>query len=174
MERAQIRLSNATIDLEMLGREIGYPRHHNTSVWKCPLGRENDAAGKAKLVVNKEDFKATLAAHPSLMQRVCTVYIQDFLCLGFPLPAECEGGRELEWARGLRDGTSETVGSVGGGRARAQYGAAAGGDELSMGSSLGGKQLGAGKQSGGGRRWPQGKREGKKDVGGRGGQQAAR
>ena len=40
-----------------------------------------------------------LKEYPSLMQRVCTVYIQDYLCLGFPLPAECEGGRELEWLK---------------------------------------------------------------------------
>ena len=31
------------------------------------------------------------------MQRLCTVYIQDYLCLGFQLPVECEGGRELGW-----------------------------------------------------------------------------
>ena len=25
------------------------------------------------------------------------VYFQDFVCLGYPLPPECEGGRELAW-----------------------------------------------------------------------------
>ena len=33
----------------------------------------------------------------ALVQRLCTVYFQDFVCLGYPLPAECEGGRELAW-----------------------------------------------------------------------------
>ena len=38
------------------------------------------------------------AKHPALVQRLCTVYMQDYLCLGFQLPVECEGGRELLWA----------------------------------------------------------------------------
>ena len=109
----QIRLANVTSDLERLGAAIDYPsaRPNSSSVWKCPLGRENDAASKAKLVVSKADFKTALAQHPSLVQRLCTVYIQDFLCLGFPMPPECEGGRELEWAG---TGTGSKVQSAGG------------------------------------------------------------
>ena len=149
----QIRLQNVSTDLEALGETISYPRHRNTSVWKCPLGRENDAAGKARLVVGKSDFKATLTANPALMQRVCSVYIQDFLCLGFPLPAECEGGRELEWA--TKEATAAGSGA---------------------GATVGvGKALGAGKAAGklGGqraRRWPDGKNEG--GAGGGGGRVA--
>jgi len=95
----QIRLQNVTSDLESLRTLIDYyPPQGNRSVWKCPLGRENDAANKAKLPIGKEDFVAAFRAHPSLVQRLCTVYIQDYLCLGYPLPLECEGGRELEWA----------------------------------------------------------------------------
>ena len=141
----QIRLSNVTTDLEGLGRHIKYqrtavtPATRNNSVWKCPLGRENDAAGKAKLVVGKEHFVATLRENPSLTQRLCTVYIQDYLCLGFPLPAECEGGRELEWTRSAPEAAA-------GGRARARE---AGAEELISGA--GGKQLGGGgKHFGGG------------------------
>ena len=43
----------------------------------------------------KADFTRVLAQNPAFVQRLCTVYIQDFLCLGFTLPPECEGGREL-------------------------------------------------------------------------------
>ena len=61
---AQIRLSNVTRDLEQLGGVIGYqcakaaggcsaPNHDNRSVWKCPLGRENDAAQKHAMAVSK-------------------------------------------------------------------------------------------------------------------------
>ncbi len=92
----QIRLANATVDLERLGRRIAYPPHGNASVWKCALGRENDASNKAKLAVSKADFTGVLERNPAFVQRLCTVYIQDYLCLGFALPPECEGGRELQ------------------------------------------------------------------------------
>ena len=79
---------------------IGYPpaRRNASTLWKCPLGRENDGAAKATLAVTKADFHAALRQQPSLLQRLCTVYMQDFLCLSFPLPPECEGGHELDWA----------------------------------------------------------------------------
>ena len=112
----QIRLQNVTSDLERLREVIAYyPPQGNRSVWKCPLGRENDAASKGKLPISKEDFLATFRAHPSIVQRLCTVYIQDYLCLGYRLPAECEGGHELDWvprsgaqAGGKRHGTVTT------------------------------------------------------------------
>lgn len=93
----QINLNNLSHDLEQLGQLLGYPPQGNHSVWKCPLGRENDGSAKAKMFVTKEDFLMTLANHPDLVQRLCTVYIQDILCMGFPLPRECEDGRELAW-----------------------------------------------------------------------------
>jgi len=107
----QIRLANATVDLERLGRRITYqtlhgvPPHANTSVWKCALGRENDASNKAKLAFSKADFVSVLEHNPAFVQRLCTVYIQDYLCLGFALPPECEGGRELhQWPHPRRSG----------------------------------------------------------------------
>ncbi|KAL1530657.1 hypothetical protein AB1Y20_001557 [Prymnesium parvum] len=100
----QIKIPNVTQDLERLGHMIKYRPQTNHSVWKCPLGRENDGATKAKFHVNKQDFLNVLANHPSLVQRLCTVYIQDYLCLGFALPAECEGGRELGWLDGPTHG----------------------------------------------------------------------
>ena len=91
MDRAhldyQIRLDNVSQDLESLGRAIGYgasaaavasrdsttPNGGNGSrtltVWKCPLGRENDGTSKAKLAVSKADFTAVLARSPALTQR---------------------------------------------------------------------------------------------------------
>lgn len=95
--RPQIKLENVTRALEKLGRRINYPPQSNSSIWKCPLGRENDGAAKAKMIVNKEDFLAVLARHPVLVQRLCAVYIQDYVCLGFSLPRDCEWGRELSW-----------------------------------------------------------------------------
>jgi len=94
----QLKLTNISSDLDRLRAKIDYPFQGNQSRWKCPLGRENDAAAKAKLVVSKDDYLYTFAKHPELVQRLCTVYIQDYLCLGFQLPLECEGGRELAWS----------------------------------------------------------------------------
>jgi len=98
----QIRLHNISSDLEELGAHLGYSlpeggSRNNGSIWKCALGRENDVTSKAKIPVDKNDFLATLRRTPSLVQRLCTVYIQDFVCLGFALPVECESGRELNF-----------------------------------------------------------------------------
>ena len=69
-------------------------------MWQCALQRENEGAHKAPIgVVSKAEF-AALARRPPLVQRLCTVYVQDFLCLGYPLPAECSGGGELGWLQG--------------------------------------------------------------------------
>ena len=54
---------------------------------------------QAELPISSADFKAVLSARPSMVQRLCTIYIQDFLCLGYPLPPACEHGRELAWSR---------------------------------------------------------------------------
>ena len=90
-----------------IGGEAATATYTNVSLWKCPLGRENEGARKAKLPVRKEDFVRVLREAPSLTQRLCTVYIQDYLCLGYSLPPECEGGRELSWLS--RAGASSTT-----------------------------------------------------------------
>lgn len=116
----QIRLQNVSGDLERLGRVLKYtsPVPRNDTLWKCPLGRENAVDNKARMAFSKADFLAVLAKHPNLVQRLCTVYFQDFVCLGFPLPPECEGGRELAWlertavaARRKPDGVGLAVGA---------------------------------------------------------------
>jgi hypothetical protein len=65
--------------------------------WKCSLGRENQANGKVGLPVDNADFAAALRRSPALLQRLCTVYMQDYICLGYTLPPECVDGRALEW-----------------------------------------------------------------------------
>jgi hypothetical protein len=161
----QLRLQNVSSDLERLGGLLQYERPRdappqNHTRWKCKLGRENAVENKGHMSVSKGDFVAVLAKHPNLVQRLCTVYFQDFIwrarahpprsparpllalpllaairceahttphraalaapppsprlpdaattcspappapvprSLGFPLPPECEGGRELAW-----------------------------------------------------------------------------
>jgi len=110
----QIRLQNVTTDLERLGALLKYasstPR--NDSTWKCSLGRENAVENKGRLALTKADFLTVLTKHPNLMQRLCTVYFQDFTCLGFPLPPECEGGRELAWLPKASRKPPESAGST--------------------------------------------------------------
>ena len=76
----QIRLQNVTTDLERLGALLKYasPTARNGSTWKCSLGRENAVENKGRLALSKADFLAVLTKHPNLMQRLCTVYFQDF------------------------------------------------------------------------------------------------
>ena len=83
----QIRLQNVSTDLERLGSLLKYsnPTPRNGSAWKCSLGRENAVENKGRLALTKGDFLAVLAKHPNLMQRLCTVYFQDFTwCAGTP------------------------------------------------------------------------------------------
>ena len=35
-------------------------------------------------------LRAVLNAAPELLQAVCNVFMQDFLCLGYPLPEGCD------------------------------------------------------------------------------------
>jgi len=64
------------------------------------LGSENKNAAKSQLLVTQADFYSVLQQTPALVQRLCTIYIQDYLCLGYALPKECEGGDEFGWVSG--------------------------------------------------------------------------
>jgi hypothetical protein len=79
------------------GRGRGRGSGGGAEGWKCALGRENQANGKGGLPVDSADFTAALRRSPALIQRLCTVYMQDFICLGYTLPPECVDGRALEW-----------------------------------------------------------------------------
>ena len=59
----QIRLTNASADLETLRVRLGYQTAASSnaaaprSAWKCPLGRENDGTAKgATMLVSKRDL----------------------------------------------------------------------------------------------------------------------
>uniref|UniRef100_A0A7S0P0U9 Uncharacterized protein n=1 Tax=Calcidiscus leptoporus TaxID=127549 RepID=A0A7S0P0U9_9EUKA len=109
----QIRMQNLSADLERLGQQIEYSSalRRNGSVWKCALGRENEAGKKAKMPISKADFEGALTRHAGLVQRLCTVYMQDYVCLGFTLPLECEGGGELSWMLPLEKRTHRKAGT---------------------------------------------------------------
>ena len=96
----QLRLNNVSADLERLRRVMRYrqPENASATAWKCALGRENSVEGK-RLPLSKQEFEAILRADSALVQRLCTVYFQDFVCLGYPLPPSA---RAAASSRGCR------------------------------------------------------------------------
>ena len=49
------------------------------------------ADSKPQFIPSTSDFRALLDTVPGLMRRVCQVYMQDFICFGYKVPAQCEG-----------------------------------------------------------------------------------
>ena len=80
-----LRLESLDDDIERLKRAVGY-RQADT----CPLRSERVAADKPRGVPSQPSLRALLEADPALLQDVCNVYMQDYLCLGYPLPRGCE------------------------------------------------------------------------------------
>ena len=72
-----LRLESIEEDLAALKRAVGY-----AAADVCPLKEERVAAQKPRGVPAKPALLALLAREPALMQAVCNIYIQDFLCLG--------------------------------------------------------------------------------------------
>ena len=64
-----------------------------------PLKQERAAAEKPRGAPAPNALRAVLAAAPELMQSICNVFIQDFLCLGYPLPDGCAVEPEAPAAR---------------------------------------------------------------------------
>ena len=61
--------------------------------------QERPAAEKPRGAPAPNALRAILAAAPELMQSICNVFIQDFLCLGYPLPDGCAVEPEAPAAR---------------------------------------------------------------------------
>mmetsp|Transcript_11697 Transcript_11697/g.32140 ORF Transcript_11697/g.32140 Transcript_11697/m.32140 type:complete len:437 (+) Transcript_11697:51-1361(+) len=113
-----VRLSHIEEDLIRLSQKIGYVAVNASRMvephvdagmahvgWKCALGHENEASAKGKIMfVDQDDIAAVLRRSPQLVQRLCTVYMQDFVCLGYDLPPECQDGKELQWLEAAPQG----------------------------------------------------------------------
>ena len=81
-----LRLETLDADLRVLKRAVGYQEAADA----CPLKVERVAAGKPKAVPTAAALASLLRDEPGLLQRVCNVYMIDFVCLGYPLPEGCE------------------------------------------------------------------------------------
>lgn len=57
---------------------------------RCAVKPENVGSGKPGTLPTKGDFMDVLVGNASLLQTVCDVYAQDFICFGLPMPVGCE------------------------------------------------------------------------------------
>lgn len=102
-----LRLESLDADIERLKHAVGY-RQADT----CPLRSERVAADKPRGVPSQPSLRALLESDPALLQDVCNVYMQDYLCLGYPLPRGCEvipPGRPTDEAPELPASTGATT-----------------------------------------------------------------
>ena len=81
-----LRLESLAADVAQLKRAVGYGNRKDA----CPLTTERSAADKPRAVPHASTLLALLRDEPGLLQSVCNVYMQDFICLGYPLPKGCE------------------------------------------------------------------------------------
>ena len=112
-----LRLESISADLARFKREVGYARAD-----KCPLRSERVASDKPRAVPTSARIRRLLEAEPALLQSVCNVYIQDFLCLWYPLPPACESVPRAASTLGEAAGDGED-----GGTPRAPEGGLSGG-----------------------------------------------
>mgnify|MGYP007078132088 CR=1 FL=1 len=80
-----LRLENISADIARLKQRVRYAQTADA----CPLRSERVAADKSRGVPSREAIRRILYGEPNLLQSVCNVYMQDFLCLGYPLPPGC-------------------------------------------------------------------------------------
>ena len=80
-----LRLESLSADLGALKRRVGYAEDD-----KCPLRRERSAEEKPAAVPRAGSLRSLLVNVPGLLQSVCNIYMQDYICLGYPLPSGCE------------------------------------------------------------------------------------
>jgi hypothetical protein len=79
-----LHLETLDADLSELKRRVGF---HQPEV--CPMKKERVAASKEPSVPTASDLRQLLHEEPTLMRSLCNVYVQDFICLGYRVPAEC-------------------------------------------------------------------------------------
>jgi hypothetical protein len=81
-----LRLETLDADLRLLKKRVGYGDTRDA----CPLKTERAAATKPRAVPTATLLLSLLRDEPELLQSLCNVYIQDFVCLGYALPDGCE------------------------------------------------------------------------------------
>jgi hypothetical protein len=107
-----LRLETLDHDLATLKTAVGYGA---ATADVCPLKAERVAAQKPRGVPSAAVLRTLLEHDPALMQAVCNIYMQDFVCLGYPLPSAC---KLLPPRTGAADAGLQREGGVAGGASR--------------------------------------------------------
>ena len=80
-----LRLESLPADVARLKRAVNY-----TGADHCPLKTERAARDKPRAVPRASILRDLLRMDRALLQSVCNVFMQDFICLGYELPEGCE------------------------------------------------------------------------------------
>ncbi|KAL1518487.1 hypothetical protein AB1Y20_002778 [Prymnesium parvum] len=85
-----LRIESLPSDLLRMKQRIGYLQDD-----KCPLQKKRVASQKPRGVPGRGLILRLLAQDSALLQSVCNIYMQDYLCLGYALPEGCQVAPEL-------------------------------------------------------------------------------
>mmetsp|Transcript_39062 Transcript_39062/g.85859 ORF Transcript_39062/g.85859 Transcript_39062/m.85859 type:complete len:105 (-) Transcript_39062:265-579(-) len=80
-----LRLETLHDDIEAFKKAVGYDQEE-----VCPLGRERIEGDKPRAVPTKRQLRQLVDENPRLLQAICDILIQDYVCLGYELPNGCE------------------------------------------------------------------------------------
>lgn len=79
-----IRLEELDDGLTELANKLGHTQ-------TCSMGDSNSASNKPGGLPSESQTMAILKQIPSLMEDLCLIYAQDFICFDYDLPDECAG-----------------------------------------------------------------------------------
>ena len=91
-----LRLESLASDLDVLKTYVSYNGDGagggkgEGGRGSCPLHTERSASEKPPAVPRPPVLLELLAEDAALLQSVCNIYMQDFICLGYPLPKGCK------------------------------------------------------------------------------------
>lgn len=84
-----VRLEELDHGLEEMVEQL---KESQGGAWKnCSMGYENVASDKPGGVPSESEMLEILEKDDNLMRRVCIIYAQDFICLGYDVPDACVG-----------------------------------------------------------------------------------
>lgn len=84
-----VRLEELDLGLEEMVEQL--KESHGGSWKNCSMGHDNVAADKPSGVPSESEMLEILEKDTDLMRRVCIIYAQDFICLGYEVPDACMG-----------------------------------------------------------------------------------
>ena len=93
-----IRQETYEEDVRRLMQIMGY-NDNDLDQSKCKLRHRNKGLTEHAGMVSKDEYMEAIQKDVSFMERLCHMYIQDFICFDYKLPTECN--RFLEKAEAI-------------------------------------------------------------------------